>query len=63
MEKNNCKNVAKKGEAATSNGTWKRYKSANSSKNPMLKDPSLDEKVNIEGFTNWISNQTQKKNK
>jgi len=69
MAKNNPKSVVRStysnlfSDPSVSNKAWKRYKSHASPTELPLKDPALDEKVNIKGFSFWIKNQTPKKNK
>ena len=69
MAKNNPKSVVKStfdnsfAAPSVSNEAWKRYKNHADSTELPLKDRSLDEKVNIKGFSIWIKIQTPKKNK
>ncbi len=63
------KNVTKLDEPATSNGTWKRYKTSTTGTDieTGFEDPLKGYPYNngrkIVGFMDWTDNQTSKKNK
>ena len=69
---NSPKNVTKIGEPATSDGTWKRYKTSTTGKDTKtgFEDPLKGYPYNngkngrkIIGFIDWTGDQTSKKNK